>query len=114
MIAKVLIDNTNKKLNKVYDYLIKSEDETNAEIGKRVLVNFGQGKGRLLEGIIVKLILDSDETNPKLKYVSQILDTESYLDENRLKLAKWISKMYFCNVYTALKIMLPYSKDKLK
>lgn len=114
MIAKVLIDNTNKKLNKVYDYLIKPEDENEAEIGKRVLVNFGQGKGRENEGVIVKLILDSDESNAKLKYVSQILDSESYLDESRLKLAKWISKMYFCNVYTALKLMLPYSQDKLK
>lgn len=114
MIAKVLIDNTNKKLNKVYDYLLKPEDEIYAEIGKRVLINFGNGKGRSVEGIIVKLVLDGDETNPKLKYISQILDSESYLNENRLKLAKWIAKMYFCNVYTALKLMLPQSQDKLK
>ena len=73
MIAKVLIDNTNRKLNKVYDYLIKPEDENDAEIGKRVLVNFGNGKGRAVEGIIVKLIVDQEETNPKLKYISQIL-----------------------------------------
>ena len=114
MIAKVLIDNTNKKLNKVYDYLLKPEDREAAEVGKRVLVNFGNGKGRSIEGIIVKLISDGDETNPKLKCISQILDSESYLNENRLKLAKWISKMYFCNVYTALKLMLPQSQDKLK
>jgi len=114
MIAKVLIDNTNKKLNKVYDYLINPEDEESAEVGKRVLVNFGKGKGRSLEGIIVKLVSNGDETTSKLKSVSQILDGESYLDDKRLKLAKWISKMYFCNVYTALKLMLPYSQDKLK
>lgn len=117
MIAKVLIDNSAKKLNKVYDYLIKQEDEQSAEVGKRVLVNFGNGKGRSVEGIIVKLIDNKnqeikDET--KLKYITEILDTESYIDENKLKLAKWISKMYFCNVYTALKLMLPQSNDKLK
>lgn len=114
MIAKVLIDNNTKKLNKVYDYLLKSEDVENAEIGKRVLVNFGNGKGRSVEGIIVKLIDNGDESNKKLKYISEILDSESYLNENRLKLAKWISKMYFCNVYAALKLMLPQSQDKLK
>ena len=114
MIAKVLIDNNTKKLNKVYDYLIKSEDIENAEIGKRVLVNFGNGKGRSVEGIIVKLIENSNESNKKLKYISEILDSESYLSENRLKLAKWISKMYFCNVYAALKLMLPQSQEKLK
>ena len=114
MIAKVLIDNANKKLNKVYDYLIKPEHETSVQIGKRVLVNFGNGKGRSVEGIIVKIICDSEETSTNLKYISSILDSESYLDENSLKLAKWMSKMYFCNVYTALKLMLPQSQDKLK
>lgn len=112
MIAKVLIDNSAKKLNKVYDYLVKKEDEPNAEIGKRVLVNFGSGKGRNVEGIIVKLLEESNGS--KLKEIVEILDSQSYLDENRLKLAKWISKMYFCNVYTALKLMLPQSNDKLK
>lgn len=112
MIAKVLIDNSNKKLNKVYDYLVKPEDEERVDIGKRVLVNFGNGKGRSVEGIIVKVILESGDE--KLKYITEILDTESYIDEKKLKLAKWISKMYFCNVYTALKLMLPQSQDKLK
>lgn len=112
MIAKVLIDNSSQKLNKVYDYLIKAEDEDKAGVGKRVLVNFGNGKGRDVEGIIVKLI--PDESKDKLKYISQILDEVSFLDENSLKLAKWIAKMYFCNVYTALKLMLPQSNDKLK
>lgn len=114
MIAKVLIDNSNKKLNKVYDYLIKFEDEQSAQVGKRVLVNFGNGKGRSVEGIIVKLINTQEDANSKLKYITQILDSESYLDEGKLKLAKWIAKMYFCNVYTALKLMLPQSTDKLK
>lgn len=114
MIAKLLIDNANKELNRVYDYLVEPKDIPMAEVGKRVLVNFGGGKGRDVEGIIVKLVTDGDESNPKLKRVLQILDTDSYLDENRLKLAKWIAKMYFCNVYTALKLMLPQSQEKLK
>ena len=88
MIAKVLIDNTAKKLNKVYDYLIKPEDQDAVEIGKRVLVNFGNGKGRSIEGIIVKLLSDEPKDTTKLKYISEILDAESYIDENRLKLAK--------------------------
>ncbi len=114
MIAKVLIDNATKKLNKVYDYLVNDKDEENVQIGKRVLVNFGNGKGRSVEGIIVKLVDDYNKDIEKLKSITQILDSESYLDENKLKLAKWISKMYFCNVYTALKLMLPQSSDKLK
>ena len=114
MIAKVLIDNATKKLNKVYDYILRPEDEEKAEIGKRVLVNFGNGKGRSIEGIIVKLVDSVNIDTSKLKCITEILDAESYLDENRLKLGKWIAKMYFCNVYTALKLMLPQAGEKLK
>lgn len=107
MIAKVLIDKAIKKLNKVYDYLIPIELEGQAEVGKRVNVNFGNGKGNQIEGIIVKLEDSNNLSNRKLKYIDSILDNESYLDDKRLKLGKWISKMYFCNVYEALKLMLP-------
>ena len=108
MLAKVLVNMTVKKLNKVYDYLIPAELQPKAEVGMRVNVNFGNGKGRQIEGIIVKLEKRNDlEDNRKLKYIDEILDTESYLNEKRLRLGKWIAKMYFCNVYDALKLMLP-------
>jgi len=110
MIAKVLVDTSIKSLNRIYDYLVPNELEKEVKIGKRVHVNFGKGKGQEKEGIIVKL-----EQNPqdisKLKTICSILDKESYIDENRLKLAKWISKVYFCNVYDALKLMLPPSSS---
>lgn len=107
MIAKVLVNMTIKKLNRVYDYLIPEELQGQAQVGMRVNVNFGNGKGRQIEGIIVKLEEKYDLENRKLKYIDEILDTESYLNEKRLKLGKWIAKMYFCNVYEALKLMLP-------
>ena len=107
MIAKVLVDRTIKKLNKVYDYLVPIELEGQAEVGRRVNINFGNGKGNQIEGIIVKLETETDLSGRKLKYIDSILDTESYLNEKRLKLGKWIAKMYFCNVYEALKLMLP-------
>lgn len=113
MIAKVLIDTAVKMLNKVYDYKVPEELESMAEIGKRVYINFGQGKGIEAEGIIVKLEDESEkniekkEIKYKLKNIISILDSESYLDDSKLKMAKWMSKMYFCNVYDCLKIMLP-------
>ncbi len=108
MIAKVLIDTAVKMLNKVYDYKVPEELEFMAEVGRRVYVNFGQGKGNETEGVIVKLEEDSqDAPKYKLKSILLILDSESYLDNAKLKMAKWIAKMYFCNVYDALKLMLP-------
>jgi len=107
MLAKVLVNMTIKKLNRVYDYLVPEEYLSNVQVGMRVNVNFGNGKGRQIEGIIVKIEEKPDLENRKLKYIDEILDTESYLNEKRLKLGKWIAKMYFCNVYEALKLMLP-------
>ena len=106
MLAKILINTSVNSLNKVYDYLIPEELEPEAEIGKRVEVSFGRGK-ELTEGIIVKLETEYEEPKYKLKPIESFLDDISYIDEKRLKLAKYIAYVYFCNVYDALKLMLP-------
>lgn len=114
MVAKVLVDSNIKSLNRIYDYLVPEELEESATLGKRVWVNFGKGKGQEKEGIIVK-ITDNPEDTSKFKYITGVLDEESFLDEKKLRLAKWMSKVYFCNVYDALKLMLPPStKGKLE
>lgn len=111
MIAKVLVESTSYKLNKVYDYYI---EDTSDLLGKRVLVNFGMGRGRNIEGVVVKVIQDDmyNKDISKLKQITDVLDNESFIDESKLKLAKWISKMYFCNVYDALKMMFPKDTNK--
>lgn len=108
MVVKVLVDTSIKSLNRIYDYLVPFELEEQIQIGKRVWVNFGNGKGQEKEGIIVKIVQDPENID-KLKNITGVLDSQSYIDENHLKLAKWISKVYFCNVYDALKLMLPPS-----
>ena len=106
MIAKVLINTTVKSLNKVYDYNVPKHLYDTVEIGKRVEVSFGRGKNT--EGIIVKLIENDNEPREyELKDIVSVLDEVSYIDEKRLKLAKYMSHVYFCNVYDALKLMLP-------
>ncbi|MDD2376519.1 MAG: primosomal protein N' [Clostridia bacterium] len=107
MIVKVLINTSVKTLNKVYDYKVKDNMMFNISIGKRVKVSFGRGKDRFVEGIIVKI--EDDTYNPefKMKYIDEILDEISYIDNIKLKLCKWMAYMYFCNVYDTLKLMLP-------
>ena len=114
MVIKVLIDTGVKKLNKVYDYLVDNDLSTKVAIGKRVRVNFGKGKGRETEGIIVKIIEDSSiQLNlDKLKQIQDVLDDISYIDESKLKLAKWMAKIYFCNVYSCLRLMFPTTNSK--
>lgn len=110
-IAKILINTSVNTLNKVYDYIIPEFLEEDAILGKRVVVNFGKGRVNNEEGIIVKIDEKSKEeienNKYKLKEIIEVLDEYSYIDEKRLKLAKYISYLYFCNVYDALKLMLP-------
>ena len=109
-IAKILINTSVNSLNKVYDYIIPEFLENDAVLGKRVAISFGRGKD-LEEGIIVKIEEKTREEvesgKYKLKEIVEVLDECSYIDEKRLKLAKYISYLYFCNVYDALKLMLP-------
>ena len=107
MIVKILINTSVKTLNKVYDYKAPDDMICNISIGKRVKISFGRGKDRFIEGIIVKI--EDDTYNPefKMKYIDEILDEISYIDNIKLKLCKWMAYMYFCNVYDTLKLMLP-------
>ena len=93
-IAKVLINTSVKSLNKVYDYLVPEKMEQDIKIGKRVLVSFGKGRSDE-EAIIVKIEEKTAEElksyNYKLKEIIEILDEVSYINESRLKLAKYIS-----------------------
>lgn len=110
IIAKVLINTSVKSLNKVYDYIVTKDLENEVEVGKRVLVSFGRGRSNE-EAIVVKLEekTEAELSNYgyKLKEIIEVLDDISYINESRLKLAKYISFLYFCNVYDALKLMLP-------
>lgn len=108
MVVKVLVDNPVMKLNKVYDYIVPKDLENNIEIGKRVLVNFGRGKGKEIYGVIVKIEKEEQkEEISKLKEITDVVDSKSFLPLSKLRLAKWIAKMYFCNVYSAIKLFLP-------
>ena len=103
MIAEVIIQSNVKNLNRIFDYKIPSEYEENAIelIGARVLVPFGRMK-ELEEGFIVNI---KAETEYQVKEIAKV--EERYLDENKINLAKWMSRRYFCNIADCLKLMLP-------
>ena len=103
MIAEVIIQSNVKNINRVFDYKIPAEYEDKALelIGARVLIPFGRMKS-LEEGFIVNI---KPSTEYEVKEIARI--EEKYLDEERIKLAKWMAKRYFCNISDCLKLMLP-------
>ena len=75
-------------------------------VGQRVHVSFGRGKGKTLGFVVDTLRRAGDR---KLKSVSDVIDTESQLDDALWKLAKWISQYYLTPLGMTLAAMVPMS-----
>lgn len=105
MIAYVITNYTNLSLNRIFYYKVKKEDEKIISIGSRVKINFNN---RYIEGLIVNLVKEEDiEINFPLKYISEVLDKESILTLELLKLGRWMEKKYLCSLMGAYQTMLP-------
>ena len=104
LIAKVAVEAATYAIDKPYDYLVPLGLSDKVQVGIRVTVPFGRGN-RTSEGIILALV--RGEAGGKLKALSAVLDNESVLDEERLKLAFWMRERYFCTLYSAVRTILP-------
>lgn len=102
MIAEIIINSNAKDLNRTFDYEVPEELQKNVKIGSLVFVPFGNRK-KLEEGYVVGF---KEKSDYKTKPISEI-EENNFLDAKKVKLAKWISKRYFCNLSDSLKLMLP-------
>ena len=102
MIAEIIINSNVKNLNRKFDYIIPTELQDNIYIGSRVLIPFGNKK-ELEEGVVVG-IKESSEYIEKLKEIAKV-EEYSGINKEKLELAKWMAKRYFCNVSECIKLM---------
>ena len=102
MIAEVIINSNAKDLNRTFDYEVPENMQEKVKIGSLVFVPFGNRK-KLEEGYVISL---KEESKYKTKPISAV-EKNDYLNEEKINLAKWISKRYFCNLSDAIKLMLP-------
>ena len=102
--VKVAVSAAAYHMDRPYSYLLPEKLRGQAKAGMRVIVPFGNGNRRC-EG----MILEVEEATPErpLKPVDSLLDRESVLDEEGLKLALWMRSRFFCTVYEAVRAMLP-------
>ena len=104
MIAKVVLNNKEQNIDRIFDYAVPEALCKRVLIGMRVVVPFGRtNKG--VEGIIVALCEESDYLN--LKEIRGIIGNEPVCSERALKLCLWISKNYFCSLYQAIRLTTP-------
>ena len=99
MYIEVILNNKVKILNRTFDYIVPEHMKDGLNIGSRVLVPFGRStKDAYVIGF-------KDKSDFECKGILEVLTTEE-ISEEKLALAKIMSKRYFCNLSECIKLML--------
>ena len=103
MVANVLIELSNRNIDKTFTYNIPNELENLIKVGIRVLVPFGK---QTLEGFVLSI---SENTNSEieLKDIIKPIDDEVILNEELLELGKFIKRKTLSTLISAYQVMLP-------
>lgn len=108
MIAEVIIDSKAKQLNRKFDYKIPENLEDIICVGSRVLVPFAKMKS-LEQGYVIKIKNSSDFD------VKEIAGLDENLSKEKMELARWMARKYFCNLSECIKLMItPGMRSKEK
>lgn len=102
MIAAVLVEVTNKNVDKLFDYLVPSSLESEIQIGIRVEVPFAT---RTLEGFVLEIKNSSEAKN--LKEIKRVIDEKSILNKELLELGKWMANDTLSSLINCYQVMLP-------
>lgn len=99
---------TGLPIDKVFHYSIPQDLEGSVKVGMRVEIPFG---ARRIIGYVVGF---KDRTNiENVKPIYRLIDKEPLLDEESLKLSKWICDYYLCSWGEAIEAVLPMSIKKI-
>lgn len=103
MVAGVLVEISNKNVDKIFDYKIPKELEEKIKVGIRVLVPFGR---MMIVGFVLEI---KDEFNDKyeLKEIIEVKDEDIILTDELLELGKKISKDTLATLISCYQTMLP-------
>ena len=85
-----------------FDYLLP-DSQSNVVVGSRVRVPFGPAS---IIAIVVEIAVQSEHTG-QLRSVISVLDQQSILTEDLLKLAHWLASYYHCPIGTVIETLLP-------
>ena len=81
MIVGVLVELSNKNIDRIFDYIVPSNLESKIKIGVRVTVPF---HNQILEGFI--LSINENKEDRELKEVINVVDDDIILDNELLEL----------------------------
>ena len=111
MYAKVIVDITHEKLDKVFEYRIPSELEGIVCIGQEVVIPFGKGN-RETTGYVVDVCNTCEYEPEKVKAILRIAEKKMAIEGKLVALAAWMKEHYGGTMIQALKTVLPIKKEE--
>ena len=103
MVVGVLVELSNKNIDRVFDYFVPSSLEKEIKIGIRVTVPFNH---QTLEGFVLE-IKEQDKDSLKLKEIINVVDDDIVLNEELLNLGKYMSNKTLSTLISCYQVMLP-------
>lgn len=103
MIIGVLVELSNKNIDKIFDYKVPKNLEKDILVGIRVEVPFGK---QVLDGFVLEIKTNYD-SKYELKEIIGIKDREIILNEELLKLGKIIQENTLATLISCYQVMLP-------
>ena len=103
MIANVLVELSNRNVDKTFSYNIPSELADKVKVGIRVKVPFGKN---YIEGFVLEISNDS-KIDTELKDIKEVVDEEVILNDELLELGKFLQEKTLSTLISCYQSMLP-------
>lgn len=102
--AQVIVDISNQDIDRLFTYAIP-EHIGGLRPGMRVFVPFGRQKN--VEGLVLRLSLETDLPSTALKPISAVPDAEPVLTDEQIELALWMKQKYHAGYADVVRLFIP-------
>ena len=104
LLAQIAVSSVPFSADRLYTYLIPDKPFCPPLAGMRVTIPFGKGNHRT-EGFVLGVW--EGEADRSCKPIDAVLDAAPLMDEEMLRLVRWLKARYFCTYYDAIRAILP-------
>lgn len=109
--ADIIVDITNEKLDRIFQYRIPDALSEQVQLGTRVQIPFGNGN-RLITGYVIGFSEKAEYDPGKIKEIQSVPEEGITVETKLIALAGWIRKTYGSTMIQALKTVMPVKEKK--
>ena len=110
--ADIVIDILTGKLDKTFQYRIPQKMQKDVQEGSKVVIPFGN-RNRKEKGYVISIDEIPRIPAEKIKDIYSLCESEITPEENLVRLAVWMKKLYGSSLISALRAVLPVKQKKV-